>query len=206
MKNKYENLYGDDILKEISCLPANKKFLLKMCKLIHQYEIDDMFDSRKLNKAIKRNPFFVKKLGSGVYSSVYLANDGYAYKFNIMSEYDDKWIDYAKVAMDKIHNPFFPKVYEIAEFEKSYAAKIELLTHLPKSQRPKDDFNTLSARISEGSSKKAIKELSKYSSFRKRDLKEWGESVNGIKGRYYDIHGANIMLRGKEWVFSDPIV
>lgn len=148
----------------------------------------------------------VENLGSGCYGCVYQ----HPTLPNVVAkiyDYDDAYDHYINWCTKNQKNPYVPKIYSIHKCEKFTIVFLERLKEI--SLRTYMDWETKISPflLNTGSSRKKKNDLLSTPILRRdKNLKSIIEFLLKSEDLYrFDLHDGNIMLRGKQIVFTDPI-
>lgn len=153
----------------------------------------------------------VKSLGRGAYARVFQHPSQEHVAVKVLIKPDPDYVQYAEIAM-KTKNPWFPRVHAISQVQyKRGANNILFMEKLRKASN--DDIRLATQKIVAG-----ISSLSQFTSFvnfspntwkrvsrRTTDpkVKELADVM--VKLNCGDFHNANVMMRGNQLVFTDPV-
>lgn len=222
-------LPSKEIINIFSNIKIDDLFIHKITSLLHIIKsgITDLgnFDyitSNTLIDALHYNNE-LECIGTGSYSSCFKTLDNRVFKINLLS--DNKCVDaaisYAIVCHDKT-NPLIPHIYNISFIQKTYVIEMELLSSFERKSNdyiPLYKFDNIIFQKNIEHFHLNINALHKSEINNYKDISiEHCESFINIiheaknnlknfrdKSAFMDIGNSNIMWRGEQLVFNDPI-
>lgn len=161
----------------------------------------------------------VKKLGSGLFSTVYAHPQHESVAVKAVFEDDPMYMRFARAAKKHQSNPWFPKIFDITrcKMEDSYyGGPINVnFVFLERLQRAKrNDIKRAVRHIIDTSDVDdyRIRTFTDFSTDTWEDISRSSvdEHVRALakvlaSAEAEDIHSANVMMRGDQLVFTDPV-